>query len=46
MTPEEIEQEILQLRRMLKKLVFIGNDLWEKKIELMDEYKSLTGKDI
>lgn len=46
MTPEEIEQEIVQLNRMLKKLACVSNDLWEQKSKLRNDYKALTGKDI
>lgn len=46
MTPAEIEIEIKQINRMLKRLSDVGNTLWETKNNLISEYKKLTGDSI
>ena len=46
MTPAEIEIEIKQINRMLKRLSDEGNTLWETKNNLISEYKKLTGDSI
>lgn len=46
MTPEEIKKELELIRLELLANCCNGNELWERKNKLRDEYKKITGEEI
>ncbi len=46
MTPEEIEERLKELNVYENALTRLGNEIWEEKTNLRDEYRKLTGKEI
>ena len=46
MTPEEIKARVEELKSYEHALTILGNEFWEEKTRLRDDYKRITGEEI